>query len=121
MTVAVARSWAQEAGIWLPAPPRVGSREVSFSVGLEWAAPYLASHADLAMFGTPAWRDEHDQKRKTAAAVVAALMWSLDAERRRDARIEASNEISDELDWREESKHIGRRDSTSYIPRKGAA
>lgn len=121
MTVEAARTWAQEAGIWLPAAPSLESREASFSAGLEWAAPYLAKHDGLPMFGTPAWRDESDQLRKTAAAVVAALMWSLEAERLRDARIEASNEISDAVDWREESKHIGRRTSSSYIPRKGAA
>ena len=118
MTVEAARTWAQEAGIWLPAPPTVASREVSFSVGLEWAAPHLAAHTGLPTFGTPAWRDDPDERRKIAAAVVAGLMWSLEAERLQDAKREVSQLFSDAFDWREESKHTSYRTCSSYIPRK---
>lgn len=89
-----ARAWAQEAGIWLPVPAGHASREVSFSIGLEWAAPHLAIHSNLPTFGTPAWRDELDERRRIAAAVVAALMHALDAERAQEARAEASHAIS---------------------------
>ncbi|WP_435595177.1 DUF2742 domain-containing protein [Tsukamurella tyrosinosolvens] len=113
-----ARTWAQEAGIWLPAPAGHPSREVSFSVGLEWAAPFLTAHTGLPTFGTPAWRDETDQRRKTASAVVAALDWAMRLEVVAETTTEASHAIADALDWREESKHTSYRTSGSYIPRR---
>ncbi|NKY17800.1 DUF2742 domain-containing protein [Tsukamurella spumae] len=118
-----ARTWAREAGIWLPAPPTDASREVSFSVGLEWAAPYLAAHQDLPTFGTPAWRDETEQRRKTAAAVVAALDWAMRIEARTTARIAASHSVSEAANWPAIGRipsHEVRCTMPDYIPRRAA-
>ena len=119
------REWAHREGV-LPLPVRTArfdSREVSFSAALAWAQPHLRKYTDLPTFGTPAWRDETDQRRKTASAVNAALMWALHAENRGTAEVDALQEVSDALDWRAESKHIGYRESPSHIkrPKRGAA
>ncbi len=119
------REWAAANGV-LPLPHRAAhsdSTEVSFSAALEWAAPHLRRHHDLPVFGSPAWVAEPDQHRKAAAAVNAALMWALRAENRQGARIDASHEISEAVDWATEAQHLGYRNSASHIKRqtKGAA
>lgn len=118
-----ARTWARESGIWLPALPAVTSREISFSTGLEWAAPFLAAHTALPMFGTPAWRDEVDQRRRTAAAVVAALDWAMRMELLAEARIEASYAVSEAANWTALGRipsHQVRCTMPDYIPRRVA-
>ncbi|AUN42915.1 hypothetical protein ASU32_08130 [Tsukamurella tyrosinosolvens] len=100
---------------------RFDSREVSFSAALAWAQPHLRKYTDLPTFGSPAWRDETDQRRKTASAVNAALMWAIRAENRQGARIDASHEISEAVDWAAEAQQLGYRNSASHIRRKGAA
>ncbi|WP_336672281.1 DUF2742 domain-containing protein [Tsukamurella sp. USMM236] len=119
------REWAELNGV-LPLPHRTAhtdSTEVSFSAALAWAGPYLRRHHDLPAFGSPAWVAETDQRRKTAAAVNAALMWAIRAENRQGARIDASHEISEAVDWATEAQHLGYRNSASHIQRqtKGAA
>lgn len=122
VTIEAIRAWAADQGL-LPAPgsARIGSREVSFSAALAWAGPHLARHGDLPIFGSPEWAAEPDQRRRTASAVQAALLWSIHVENRQAAAVEASGEVSAALDWRQESKHIGRRNSPSYIPRRKSA
>jgi hypothetical protein len=116
------RAWAAKRNLLLtPGSAHIGSREVSFGAALAWAGPYLARHKDLPVFGSPEWAAEPDQRRKTAAAVQAALLWSVHVENRQAAAAEASSAVSAAIDWRQESKHIGYRISPSYIPRKRTA
>ncbi|MGD3151942.1 DUF2742 domain-containing protein [Tsukamurella tyrosinosolvens] len=74
--------------------------------------------------GTAAWSTLPDEV-KTWTLAWAGCMWVLHADEDLQARLDASHEISDALDWtaeaRNRSRHAAAMASGAYIPRKVAA
>lgn len=97
ITVESIRAWAEEQGL-LPAPgsARTGSREVSFTVALDFLAPFLAAcpTAPPPAF-TPQWQDEPDGQLRFVAVLVAAVMWALRQDARQAATEAASTAVAE--------------------------
>lgn len=87
ITVESIRAWAADQGL-LPTPgsARTGSREVSFTVALDFLAPFLAAcpTAPPPAF-TPQWQNEPDGQLKFVAVLVAAVLWALHQDARQVA------------------------------------
>ncbi|WP_435594858.1 DUF2742 domain-containing protein [Tsukamurella tyrosinosolvens] len=97
VTVESIRAWAEEQGL-LPAPgsARTGSREVSFSIALQWISPFLENcpSAPPPAF-SPQWQDEPDEQVRFVSVLVAALLWALHTEVRQDAMHDASQAVAE--------------------------
>ncbi|GAA1071962.1 DUF2742 domain-containing protein [Tsukamurella spumae] len=91
------RAWAAERNL-LPAPgsARTGSREVSFSLALDYVAPFITScpAAPPPAF-SPQWLAEPDEQVRFVSVLSAALLWALHTEVRQDAMHDASAAIAE--------------------------
>ena len=91
------RRWAADRNLLpTPGPARTGSREVSFSVALQWIAPFIEAcpSAPPPAF-SPQWQDEPDEQVRFVSVMVAALLWALHTEARQDAMHDASAAIAE--------------------------
>ena len=97
VTVESIRAWAADQGLLpAPGPDRTGSREVSFTVALDFLAPFLAAcpTAPPPAF-TPQWQDEPDEQVRFVSVLAAALLWALHTEVRQDAMHDASQAVAE--------------------------
>ena len=97
ITVETVRAWAEDHGLLpTPGPARTGSREVSFSLALEYVEPFITScpAAPPPAF-SPQWLAEPDAQVRFVAVLVAAAQWALQADTRQRAQADASAAIAE--------------------------
>jgi len=97
ITLAWIRRWAEDRGLLpTPGPARTGSREVSFSIALQWVSPFIENcpTAPPPAF-SPQWQDEPDEQVRFVSVLVAALLWALHTEVRQDAMHDAGTAVAE--------------------------